>query len=93
MSTTDGALRSMMGLRGTNRTGGNWIRPSRCEHQDHPATDHVAKAAVGLHPVPVLAQLGRKTPAAQARVHGNEPANEDESVSGDGAVAVAWAWP
>ena len=58
------------------------------QHQHHRATDHIAKGTVGLHPVPRLAQLGRQAPAAQARVFGDEPANEDKIVFGDHTVSV-----
>jgi len=46
------------------------------------------QGAVGLHPVPGLAQLGRQTSAAQARMFGDESADEDEIVFGNWAVAV-----
>src|SRR5450830_1193288 len=59
------------------------------QHEHHAAAHHVAKRTVGLHPVPGHTQFFGQVPAAGGGVCGDEVADEDEVVVGDGAVAVA----
>ena len=54
-----------------------------------PQARHGAQRAVGLHPVPGLAQSLRQVAPARVRVVGNQLADEDEVLIGDHAVTVA----
>ena len=50
--------------------------PVQSQHQT--ATDHVAELAVGLDPIPGLADFGRESAPTQAGVFRNQPAQEEE---------------